>query len=125
MREYSVDGRLLLTVKSLHSCSEVCVRIGGVKSQPFTVGNKVDREREFTNKKLFSIFERHNGQILRKNYKISEKLAHHLLNQHKKIIPKTLQNSQNYSEIIPQVLKYLSQILSLCVSQRWKNSFLS
>jgi len=34
----SVDGRLLLAVKSLYSCSEVCVRVGGVKSQPFTVG---------------------------------------------------------------------------------------
>ena len=37
-REYSVDGSLLLAVKSLYSCSEVCVRVGRVKSWPFTVG---------------------------------------------------------------------------------------
>ena len=33
-----VDGRLLLTVKSLYSCSKVCVRVGRNKSPPFTVG---------------------------------------------------------------------------------------
>jgi len=33
-----VDGRLLLAVKSLCSCSEVCVHVGKVKSRPFTVG---------------------------------------------------------------------------------------
>jgi len=38
LREYGVDGRLLLAVKSLYSGSEVCVHVGGVKSQPFTVG---------------------------------------------------------------------------------------
>jgi len=27
-----------LAVKSLYSCSEICVHVGGVKSQPFTVG---------------------------------------------------------------------------------------
>jgi len=37
LREYGVDGRLLLAVKSLYSCSKVCVRVGGVESQPFTV----------------------------------------------------------------------------------------
>jgi len=31
LREYGVDGRLLLAVKSLYSCSEVCVRVGRVK----------------------------------------------------------------------------------------------
>jgi len=36
--EYSVDGHLLLTVKSLYFCSEVCDRVARVKSQPFTVG---------------------------------------------------------------------------------------
>jgi len=36
LREYGIDGRLLLAVKSLYSCSEVCVRVG--KSPPFTVG---------------------------------------------------------------------------------------
>ena len=30
--------RLLLAVKSLYSCSEVCVHLGKVKSPPFTVG---------------------------------------------------------------------------------------
>jgi len=30
LREYGVDGRLLLAVKSLYSCSEVCVHVGGV-----------------------------------------------------------------------------------------------
>jgi len=35
---YGPDGRLLLVVKSLYSCSEVCVRIGRVKSWQFTVG---------------------------------------------------------------------------------------
>jgi len=38
LREYDVGGRLLLAVKSLNSCSDVCVCVGGVKSQPFTVG---------------------------------------------------------------------------------------
>ena len=31
------DGRLLLAVRSLYFCSEVCDRAGEVKSQPFTV----------------------------------------------------------------------------------------
>ena len=31
--EYSAGGRLLLAVKSLYSCSVVCVHVGGVKSQ--------------------------------------------------------------------------------------------
>jgi len=36
---YSAVGRLLLlAVKSLYSCSEVCVRIGRAKSRRFTVG---------------------------------------------------------------------------------------
>ena len=37
LKEYDVDDRLLLAVKWLCSCSEVCVRVGGVKSQPFIV----------------------------------------------------------------------------------------
>jgi len=37
LREYGVDDRLLLAVKSLFFCSKVCVRVGRVKSQPFTV----------------------------------------------------------------------------------------
>ena len=33
LQEYGVDGRLLLmAVKSLYSCSEICVNVGGVKS---------------------------------------------------------------------------------------------
>jgi len=39
LREWSVDGRQRLSVKSLYSCSEVCIRVGGVKSQLFTVGD--------------------------------------------------------------------------------------
>ena len=35
---YDVDGRLLLTVKSLYSCSNVCVHVGRNKSPPFAVG---------------------------------------------------------------------------------------
>ena len=31
------DRRLLLAVKSLYSCLEVCVRVGRIKSRPFTV----------------------------------------------------------------------------------------
>jgi len=38
LQEYGVDGCMLLAIKSLYSCSEVCVRVDGVKSQPFTVG---------------------------------------------------------------------------------------
>jgi len=38
LSEYGVDGRLLLALKSLYSCSNVCVRVGRFKSQPFTVG---------------------------------------------------------------------------------------
>jgi len=29
LRDYGVDGRQLLAVKSLYSCSEVCIRVGG------------------------------------------------------------------------------------------------
>jgi len=36
--EHGVDGRLFLSVKSLYSCSKVCVRVGRVKSRPFTIG---------------------------------------------------------------------------------------
>ena len=38
LREYDIEGHLLLAVKSLHSCSEICVHVGKVKSRPFTVG---------------------------------------------------------------------------------------
>jgi len=37
LREYGVDGRLLLAVRSLCSCSDVCVRVGRVKLRPVTV----------------------------------------------------------------------------------------
>jgi len=39
--EYSDNGCLLLATKSLHSCSDVFVRVDGVKSQPFTVGDEL------------------------------------------------------------------------------------
>ena len=38
LRGYGVDGRLFLAFKSLYPCSEVCFLVGGVISQPFTVG---------------------------------------------------------------------------------------
>ena len=38
MQEYGVDGQLLQAIKSLYECSEVCVRVDGMKSRPFTVG---------------------------------------------------------------------------------------
>ena len=38
LQKYGVDDRLLLAVKSLYSCSDVCVRVRRVKSQLFTVG---------------------------------------------------------------------------------------
>jgi len=38
LRKYGVDGHLLMAIKSLYSCLEICVLVGGVKSQPFTVG---------------------------------------------------------------------------------------
>ena len=38
LRECGADVRLLLAVKSLYSCSEDCVPLDGVKSQPFSVG---------------------------------------------------------------------------------------
>ena len=41
--EYGVDGRLSLAVNSLYSRSEVSVRVGGVKSQPFTVRIRLRR----------------------------------------------------------------------------------
>jgi len=34
LREYGVDDRLLLAVTSLYFYSDVCVLVGGVKSQP-------------------------------------------------------------------------------------------
>ena len=36
--EICADVRLFLAIKSLYSCSEVCVRFSGVKPKPFTVG---------------------------------------------------------------------------------------
>jgi len=38
LRGNDIDGRLLLAVTSLYSCSEFCVRVGRLKSQPFAVG---------------------------------------------------------------------------------------
>ena len=38
LREYGIEGSLFLAVKSLYSCSEICVCVGKVKSRPFTVG---------------------------------------------------------------------------------------
>jgi len=38
LRDYDVDGCLMLAVKSPYSCSEDCVRVTGVKSQPFSTG---------------------------------------------------------------------------------------
>jgi len=32
LQKYDVEGRLLLTVKCLYSFSEICSRVGGVKS---------------------------------------------------------------------------------------------
>jgi len=36
-RQLGIDSPLLPAVKSLYSCSEVCVRVGGVKSLPSSV----------------------------------------------------------------------------------------
>ena len=36
--EHGVDGCLLLAVKSPNSCSEDCVPVDGLNSQPFSVG---------------------------------------------------------------------------------------
>jgi len=38
LREYVVEDRLLPTVNSLYSCSDVCCRVGEVELQTFTVG---------------------------------------------------------------------------------------
>jgi len=38
LRKCDVKVRLLLAVKLSYSCSNVCARMGGVKSQPLTVG---------------------------------------------------------------------------------------
>jgi len=37
LREYGADDHLLQAVKSQYSCSDVCVCVGKVKPQPFTV----------------------------------------------------------------------------------------
>ena len=36
MREYGVDSHLLLAVETLYFCSEVCIGVGGFKSQLFS-----------------------------------------------------------------------------------------
>jgi len=41
--DYGVGYRTLLTAKSLYSFSEVCVRAGGVESQPFNVGVRLQQ----------------------------------------------------------------------------------
>ena len=38
LQEYGINGQLLAAVKSLYYCSEMCVRVNGNKSNPFTVG---------------------------------------------------------------------------------------
>ena len=38
LQEYGIKGPLLLAIKSLYSCSEVCVHVRKVKSLPFTFG---------------------------------------------------------------------------------------
>jgi len=40
---YVVDRRLLLAVKSLYSCSEIYISVGGDKSQLFTVGVRLQQ----------------------------------------------------------------------------------
>jgi len=37
-KENPDDSRLVLAVKPLYPCSEVCVRVGGVMSKSFTMG---------------------------------------------------------------------------------------
>ena len=38
LREFGIDGQLLVAVKSLYKCPNVCVRVNGAKSKPFNVG---------------------------------------------------------------------------------------
>jgi len=38
LRHYGVDGYLLLAIKVISFLLRVCVPVGGVKWQPFTVG---------------------------------------------------------------------------------------
>jgi len=42
LQEYGIDGRLLQANKSLYSWLGVCVHVGGVKQQPFTILTKVN-----------------------------------------------------------------------------------
>ena len=61
LREYCVDGRLLLAVTSLHFCSEVCDHVGKVKSRLFTVGVGLRQECFVVTTSLRSLhkFDRH------------------------------------------------------------------
>jgi len=38
LQKKGVDGGLSLAIKAMYFCLDVCVRGGGVKSQPFAVG---------------------------------------------------------------------------------------
>jgi len=51
-----VDGRLLLAVRSLHSCSGVGV--GGVTSQPFTLGAGLGQGCVLSSPLLFIVYIR-------------------------------------------------------------------
>jgi len=53
--EYGVDGRLLLAVKLLYSCSEVYVHVGRVKSPSFTFGVGL-RQRCVLSSLLFIVY---------------------------------------------------------------------
>jgi len=55
LREYGVDDRLLLAAMSLYSYSDICVRVGGVKSQRFTVGDGLQQRCAVTT--LHSLYE--------------------------------------------------------------------
>jgi len=47
LREYDVNGRLLMTLKPLYSCSKVYVRFDGAKSQPFIYVTELNHNRSY------------------------------------------------------------------------------
>jgi len=55
LQEYGAEG-LLLLAKTLHACSDVCDRVGEVKSQPFTVVVDSDKVCAVTTP-LYSLYE--------------------------------------------------------------------
>jgi len=61
LREYDVDGCLFLAVTTLYFCSEICIRVGGVKAQPSSAQQKLNYLRSHV-----ALFDDHRALALQR-----------------------------------------------------------